>query len=134
MMGNVARLLIGLMVIVFCAGCGDDAVIEPEVEEPGDRIFIVDQTGKSWDITHAVENYGMVKANWGYGLGPQAIMPINNPEMIAPGEAGYPVDNFEDTVLGVSFDSDVRAYSILALIRNEVVNDFAGGRYISPVY
>jgi hypothetical protein len=49
------------------------------VIEEDDKIFIQDQTGKSWDITHAVNRYGFAASYFQSGLGPFALTPITEP-------------------------------------------------------
>ena len=132
---TLATVLVLLTGLLIATGCGDEEIIQPEIEtSPDGKIFIMDLTGKQWDITHAVNTYGMVQANWGHGLGQYAITPINDPVMLPPGDRGYPADDFFDIVLGVSISGDARAYSIIHLTSHEVVNDFVGGSYVAPVY
>jgi hypothetical protein len=97
-------------------------------------IVIVDRTGKSWDITHAERAYGMLRQNWGYGLGPNAIRPIVNPRFYSPGDDNYPEPSDRLEVIGVSIDGDARAYSIWKLSSHEVVNDIVGGRHVAVTY
>jgi hypothetical protein len=103
--------------------------------------LITDQTGKSWDITLAVKNYGMNKEDFKIGLGPNAITPINFPEMIAPGESGYPEEGSSERVIGVSINGESRAYLISAIASlgdisslHEVVNDIVGGEQVAILY
>ena len=56
----------------FLSGCSFNDVQETvqgpvEVEETGEKIYITDQTGKQWEISHAVNKYGMQPENWQYG-------------------------------------------------------------------
>jgi len=97
-------------------------------------IVIVDRTGKSWDITHAVRVYGMLGQNWEYGLGPNAIKPLVNPRFYSPGDDNYPEPSDRLEVIGVSIDGDVRAYSTWKLSLHEVVNDIVGGRHVAVTY
>jgi hypothetical protein len=98
------------------------------------EIFITDQTGKRWEITHAVHVYNMQPENFRYGLGPYAITPINDPEMISPGEPGYPDDTSSIQVIGTNVNGDARAYSTSVLSSHEVVNDIVGGEPVSVIY
>lgn len=97
-------------------------------------IVIVDQTGKSWDITHAERTYGMLRQNWGYGLGPNAIRPIVNPRFYSPGDDNYPEASDGLEIIGVTIDGDARAYSTWQLSKHEVVNDIVGGRHVAVTY
>jgi len=116
-----------ILVVVFLWGCKRHSVNEPaNVTSKDDKIFITDRTGTSWDITHAVNEYRMNPSGFQYGLGPYAITPINNPEMILPGEPGYPVDNNTELVVGININGEARAYPIRILSRHEAVNDRIG--------
>ena len=103
-------------------------------DDPGEKVYITDRTGKKWDVTHAIANYGFDTKNFQYGLGPFAITPINNPQMLSPGEPGYPSDNSTEAVIGLNIDGDARAYPIRTLSRHEVVNDRVGGKDVAVVY
>ena len=106
-----------------------DAVFKVE-----NTIFLVDRTGKRWDITHAVKYYGMDPRDFRYGLGPNAIQPINLPEMLSPGEPGYPAEGSTQRIIGTEIDGDARAYPTGILSGHEVVNEFIGGQYVSVIY
>ena len=97
-------------------------------------IVIVDRTGKTWDITYAVRVYGMLRHNWAYGLGPNAIRPIVNPRFYSPGDGEYPEPSDRLEIIGVSIDGDARAYSTWKLSSHEVVNDIVGGRHVAVTY
>jgi hypothetical protein len=97
-------------------------------------IYLVDRTGKHWDITHAVKYYGMDPQNFRYGLGPNAIQPINLPDMISPGEPGYPADGSTMRIIGTEINGDARAYPTGILSGHEVVNEFIGGEYAAVIY
>ena len=100
-----------------------------------DQVYITDLTGKIWDITHAVENYGMIPEYWQYGLGPYAFRPINDPEFLLPGDEGYPSVDDTFQVIGASFHGDdARAYPIPIIENHEVVNDGAGPISFAVVY
>jgi len=100
---------------------------------PGE-IFIVDQTGKRWEVSHAAAEYGMQPERFQFGLGPNAIRPINDPNLIGPGHEDYPPRDASYPVLGTDIGGDVRAYRIDHMSRHEVVNDVIGGAYVAPAY
>ena len=52
------------------------------------RHGITDRTGKQWDITYAVQNYGFDPDGFQFGLGPDAIKPILDPQIVCEGEDG----------------------------------------------
>ena len=97
-------------------------------------IFIEDATGLQWDITHAVEVYGMVVEYWGHGLGPDAILPINDPQFLSPGDPEYPPSTVMTQIIGVEIGGDARAYPIPAISWHEVVNDQFGDEALAVIY
>lgn len=138
-MKGLAKGSIFLLAFMLLLGCQErsKSVNGPVTEDtpPKDeKIYITDRTGKSWEVTHAVREYGFRTNNFQYGLGPNAIRPLNNPEMISRGEPGYPSDNSSEAIIGVSVNGDARAYPIRRLISHEVVNDRVGGKDLAVVY
>jgi hypothetical protein len=105
-----------------------------EFNHKGEKIFIKDQTGKMWDVTHAVQNYGFDPAVFSHGLGPNAIPPIQNPQMLRPGDTGYPNQNEDIVVLGANLSGDSRAYPLSVMIRHEIANEKFGSTYVSVAY
>ena len=95
------------------------------------QIFIVDNSGKQWNITHAVNKYGFSAGEFQYGLGPNAIPPIIDPEMLTPGDPGYPSAENGLAVIGAAVNNDVRAYPISILRHREIVDDKIGGKYVA---
>ena len=87
------------------------------------KIWIVDRTGKRWDITHAVDRYEFVPENFQFGLGPYAIEPVNDPKMLTPEDDGYPDPGDDQLVIGVKLNGHVRAYPLRYLVDYEVVNE-----------
>jgi hypothetical protein len=106
-------------------GCSSTAPEEPkaDVVSEGGKILIVDRTGKKWDVTHAVQKYGFVASEFQFGLGPNAITPILDPEMISPGESGYPGSDQTFLMIGATIGGDSRAYRIDHLNGHEVVDE-----------
>lgn len=127
-------MLAVLSTLLFCChgkntggpGSGDN--------DPGEKVYITDRTGKKWDVTHAVEKYGFDTKNFQYGLGPFAITPINASEMLSSGEPGYPADNSSEAIIGLNIEGNARAYPIRLLSQHEVVNDRVGGKDVAVLY
>lgn len=111
----------------------EDEVID-ENGEPQERIFIVDKTGKQWDITHAVSKYGFDKHKFQFGLGPNAIPPILKPEFIRPGENGYPDQSDGFLMMGVNLEEDARAYPLSIMSSHEVVDDRFEETFVAVAY
>jgi len=105
-----------------------------EIRNRDNRIFIVDNTGKEWDVTHAANVYGMQPDRFQFGLGPNAIRPIQNPKFLSPGDAGYPADNDDRLVIGSVFNGVNRAYPIDVLSSHEIVDDVFGDTHVAVAY
>ena len=123
------------------SGCGSDVVktstppssVDQRQGEEGE-VFITDYTGKSWDVTHAVRNYGMEPLMFENGLGPFAIKPIINAKMLSPGDLNYPLDSQGTLLIGTSLNGFTRAYPIEILSRFEVANEQFGEAHVAVAY
>lgn len=106
--------------------------------EPGltitDTIYIIDQTGKRWNVSHAVSQYGFVAEQFQFGLGPDAIKPILNPEMLCPGDPGYPDDSDNMVVIGLSLEEPARAYPLNIMSTHEVANENIEDTHVAVAY
>lgn len=105
-----------------------------DVVEESEKIFIKDRTGKSWDVTHAVNDYGFKAAEFQYGLGPMAIRPIMNPQFVQDGESGFPGANNTSLIMGTEINGDSRAYHVGLMSRYEVANDTFGDSHVAVSY
>jgi hypothetical protein len=105
---------------------------EPEVIQDGERIVIVDLTGKEWDVTDAVKTYGFDLNLFDHGLGP--IPAIVEPEMLSPGDAGYPDDGADVIVIGATIGGESRAYPIHVLDNHEVADDTFGDTHVAVAW
>jgi hypothetical protein len=127
--------------ILLFSACSDDSgsiqitASQPEVEtDDTTEIFIVDRTGKRWEISHARDKYGLDPSEFQFGLGPNAIRPVMQPIHISPGESGYPSDGASFFVMGTSLEGDTRAYRIDKMSFHEVVNDEFSGTHVAVAY
>jgi hypothetical protein len=129
-------LFLIMTVILTVAGCElvNSNQNEAEVIRNGDQIYIRDNTGKDWNVTHAVNKYGFVPEDFQFGLGPFAIRPILNPQMVERGEAGFPSDNNETRVIGTRLNGDVRAYPLSVLNNHEVADEKFDSTYVAVAY
>ena len=141
----------GALAGFLVSGCGGETVLtsdtpgrysdrsfSPPAGQDGDSVYITDRTGKQWDVGHA-EQYGLVPSGFQYGLGPTAIRPLNNPEMLFPGDEGYPDASDRrigrHMVLGVDLNDSVRAYPTWnALSKFEVVNEQFGDAHVAVAF
>jgi len=85
-------------------------------------------------VTHAWEQYGFVPEEFQFGLGPFAIPPIMDPEMLMPGDPGYPGDSASFLVLGVFLNGAARAYPIPIMSQHEVAEERFGDTYVAVAY
>jgi hypothetical protein len=86
-------------------------------------ILIEDSTGRSWDVTHALNQYGMKPEHFHFGLGVGAIPSVDDPKMVSEGDPDYPARESSMRVFGVDHNGSQRAYSIARLTRHEVFNE-----------
>ena len=127
-------LIVVILVVLYgCENNGGSPVGAIVIEED-DNVFIKDQNGKVWDITHAVKKYGFQAAYFQNGLGTDVITPIENPEFLDPGNKGYPAANESFLVIGTSIEEDKRAYRLDHLYLHEIVNDRFGDTFVSVAY
>lgn len=100
----------------------------------GERIYLIDRRGDRFDITHAVERYGMRREGFEYGIGRHAIPPLDHPQMIAPDEVDYPAAEGWQEVIGTQLEGDARSYPIESLVRHEIVNETIGHTQAAVAY
>ena len=130
----VALVLSILTLFGACSSIEETELPETVVIEKGDRIFVVDQTGKEWDITHAGYRYGLQVVHWGQGLGRGAIPPVIEPDMVGFGEVGFPDLENIALVIGLTVDGDARAYKQGDLNNREVVDVVVTGAHLAVTY
>jgi hypothetical protein len=130
-----------LVILCFVFSCSENVQVTnhnssppPAIIEESEKIFIVDGTGKEWDITHAVNEYGFRPELFDFGLGPFAIRPIQDPKMLSPGDVGYPSSDLSTAVIGVTLNGETRAYPLDVLRRHEIANEQFGINYVSVAY
>jgi hypothetical protein len=128
-----AALILLTSVLAFGCSRTSSPVVEDKPDETS-KIFIQDRTGKKWEITHAVNEYGLDSANFNFGLGPNAIPPILDPQFLKPGDTGYPTSSENFRVIGTTIEGESRAYRISALSGHEVVDDQLGAIYFAVAY
>ncbi len=127
-------LLGGALLLGRCSTSPTEQSGPKAVVERDGKVFIIDVTGKSWEVTHAKEMYGMEPHLFQYGLGPYAIRPILDPEMLSKGERGYPADNDIFLVLGTEIDNDARAYPLEVMSYIEIVDEKFGNTHVAVAY
>jgi hypothetical protein len=120
-----------LAISVVLPGC---SVEEVKVTDAAGVHSLVDQQGHIWDITTAVNRYGMQPDGWEFGLGKGVIEPLIEPAMVGPGEGSYPPDTESFATIGVVVGEDARGYHKSRLSRNEVVDATIGGAKLAVTY
>ncbi len=143
---DLVSAIIIAKIIIFTSCSQDpsspDANFGPEgIIQEDARIFIVDRTGKRWDVTHAKKRYDMEPSKFQFGLGPNAIRPILTPKMLSPGDTGYPEDEADFLVLGTTLNDGTRplsdgtrSYSIIDLTRHEIADEKFGNLHVAVAY
>ncbi len=130
-------MLLGLALILNSCSSGggsESTAAAPPIKTTNDKILIIDQTGKEWDITAAVKRFGFEAAGFEFGEGPFAIQPINSPKLLCPTDAQYPSNNQSFLVIGATSDAGPRAYPIFVMKINEIVNEFFGDAAVAVAY
>ena len=119
-----------VLVSCFLLACGPvPAGNTTQARSGGGPVFITDRYGERFDITHAVEKYGMAPSGFEFGIGKNTIPPINHPEMIRSHEQDYPnlrSRQAKEQIIGASFEGDARSYAIRQIVRHEIVNETIG--------
>jgi hypothetical protein len=129
MLLKILSLLPLLLLIISCRESGTqtetdfaEVIFKPDTSDSG-LIFIRDHTGKEWDVTHAVENYGFEAEKFRHGLGPYAIRPILEPQFLSSEDPGYNDIDPDELVIGTSINSSARAYPLSVLLSHEIVDE-----------
>lgn len=135
MVRSGAFIITSLFVLFsFCSQDPTGKNSPSKIIRENDKIIIVDNTDKKWDITHAVNTYNMEPERFQFGLGPFAIRPILNPKFINPGQPGYPGNSDTRLVIGTVLNNDVRAYPIDVLSNHEIVDEAFGDIHVAVAY
>jgi hypothetical protein len=128
-----------IVLISMLSACNSDNPIDsslptPPVETDGDKIFIVDEEGKRWEVTDAVRQFGFQADKFQFGLGGFAIRPINNPRYLAPGDPGYPSPNSSQLVIGTKNGDTPLAYPTSIMKTAEIVNEVFVDEHVAVAY
>ncbi len=133
------RLVVALLFACLWGslGCGDSSGSPSGpsgIEGDAGRIFIVDKTGKRWDVTYAKNEFGFEPDEFEIGSGPFSLRPILNPQMLSAEEDGYPAEDATFLILGTRFNDMPRAYSIGVMSAHEVANEVFGDAHVAVAY
>lgn len=126
---RIASIYILIILLISFYGCrpnntsNNSVVPDSFVPEEPKQVIITDLTGRDWDITHAVNEYGM-KAHWfQFGIGIGAIPSVDNPRVIIQGSPEFPDSDKALEIFGVDLAGEQRAYARYELSRHEIFND-----------
>ncbi len=101
-------------------------------------VHIIDRHGERFDITHAVERYGMHRRGFEFGIGKNTIRPLNQPRMLTGEDRGYPASgsvwNRGPDVIGAVIEGEARSYPVERLVRHEIVNVSVGATEAAVAY
>jgi hypothetical protein len=119
LMSRLPIVLLPLLLVAFYFSIHETA--SSLVIKEDERIYIVDRTGKRWDVTQAV-SLGFDPDGFDFGLGKNAFTPLDdslltNNTVDVPGSA---------RVIGVADGSGAKAYIISRLMGHEISNSSIG--------
>jgi len=132
---KIALIYFFLALTALLSGCrtnnsSSTGGTSPVINEKGNAVIITDITGREWDITNAVNKYGMEANQFHFGIGIGAIPSVDNPRVLDQTSPGFPGPDFEVEIFGTDIEEDQRAYSRYELSRHEIFND----EYPSSLY
>jgi hypothetical protein len=96
--------------------------------------YLTDLQGNRYDITFAALEWGFDPDRFSESAGPDARPALIDPEMLSPGDPGYPGELASVHVIGAAVGGDSHAYPIVQISRNEVVDDIVGGSHVTVAY
>ena len=116
LMGILITLVAGLTILGF-------------VERKSNQVFIVDQTGKKWDVSQA-ESLGFNPQRFQYGIGKNAFTTLNDSHVKADSESLKD----HSRVIGIKNETASHAYSVGRLRYHEIANTHIGDKPIAAGY
>jgi hypothetical protein len=122
---NIIYILILICMVFFMTAFASTAF----VIQKGEKKYIKDQTGEIWDVTQA-ESLGFKPEHFQYGIGKTAFTPLDDSHL----SDGRSLNIRNRRVIGVSGDSEARAYSVPKLRYHEVANTRIGEKKIAVGY
>ena len=133
-MYNILFLFI-VTIVVSCTETAENVIVSTPQDTTVDKVVVItDRTGRKWDISYAFNHYKMDPSQFYYGLGPNAITPIQNPKFFNSGDQGRPTNTNNNVVIGVNFRGEQRAYPLYVSKSHEIVNDDFSGVPVTIVY
>lgn len=135
-MKRIWAILLLAFLVLTCKDSMVDVPLPIRVEHDNNtgRTYLIDATGKSWEITHAINEYGFEPQHFEFGVGPFAIKPILDPVLICRGEAGYPDDDWERIMIATTIGQESRAYNLTDMIAHEIVDEVFADAHVAIAY
>ncbi len=100
-----------------------------EVENDGERTYIVDRHGERWDVTQA-RTLGFKPDRFQYGIGRHAFTPLDDSHL--SDDASGVGENLR--VIGVAAEGEAKAFSVPRLAHHEVANSTLAGDAVAVGY
>jgi hypothetical protein len=124
-----AKTFFTYIFLFWIVGVSGGAFAFSRVVEDGNKTYIVDLHGESWDVTQA-RSIGFDPERFQHGIGRNAFKPLDDSSLTQ--ETGGVSKN--QRVIGVSDGKAANAYSVSRLRRHETANGFLGDRPITAAY
>ena len=120
------NITIGTILLIVL---GSASLCTGGVYRDADRIYLLDRTGESWDITQAV-SLGFEPHGFQFGIGRNAIRSLDSPDLNRTGKGL----SSRERVIGVENGADAQAYVVRKLTRHEIANSQLGETPIAAAY
>ena len=128
----LAALAAGIALMSSFAGCRISSTTVEDIPLP--EIYLEDLNGNRYNIAHAIVHYDFELNGFSASAGPLARAPMIEPDMLAPGDVGYPDEFATLAIIGASVGGESRAYPIRDISRYEVVDERFGQTHITIAY
>jgi len=112
----IQNSLMGILIILVSG-----FIILGFVEKKTGHVFIVDQTGKKWDVTQA-ESLGFKPKRFQYGIGKNAFTTLDDSHVKAEAETLKD----RSRIIGIKKEAESHAYSVSKLRHHEIANTHIG--------
>jgi len=114
--------IINTGLLLFISGCRNNSpILNSSVVD--EKTTLIDINNREWDITHAVNEYGMIKENFHFGVGFGTIASLDNPMILKNDNPLFPDSDSSFAIFGAEISREQRAYSRGELIKHEILND-----------
>ena len=100
-----------------------------QVHRQGDTVYIVDRTGRSWDVTQA-DALGFKPEGFQYGIGKDAFTPLDQTGL----KQGDRATSSNPRVIGIRDGKEAHAYSVSKLWSHEIANTRINGKPVAAGY